>query len=97
MSTITTLYAASSEQVAYPVGENKDSYYMTNMYREDVETGEITVTHKVRKNVYSEDELLFEGTAKECLDYIHTIVSKIEAEVGKWVRDERMKQVLVKL
>lgn len=80
----------ASNQVAYPVGINKDAYYHNTYFCQDVETGEVTVENTVIKNYYSDKKIeLFKGTAKECQQFIVDIVEK----EGEWIRDERLKYV----
>lgn len=78
-----TVIALAVHQQAYPVGENKESYYIRSWFRQDVETGEITSEHTVIKNHYSsKPEPLFSGSYKQCQDHIDAIVAK----EGMWER-----------
>ena len=82
-----------SSQIAYPVGESKDSYSINSWYRENLETGIITVTHQlVKNNSYSDwregmdksskyKEVLYQGKSyNECAK----IVDDIVLAQGEW-------------
>jgi hypothetical protein len=87
MFTYNNIVAVNSNQVAYPVGLNKDSYNLVSSFIQNIETNEVTIKHIVTKNF--ERITLFEGTAKECLNYINEIVL-IEKE---WIRDDKLNYV----
>ena len=89
MYTHKTNTALSSNQVAYPIGKNKDAYYHHIYFRQDNETGEITAENTVIKNFYGKNEQLFKGTPKECISFIEEIVKR----EGEWVRDEKLNYV----
>ncbi len=81
--------AYNMQQVAYPVGINKDSYYLQSYFKQDIETLVISVEHKVVKNMFGKSEELFSGSAKECYNHISNIV---ETE-GEWIRDKKLNYV----
>lgn len=89
--------ALSTNQVAYPVGQNKDSYTIVSRFNQDLTNGDITVSHELIKNWssnrYKEEgieypegtrftEKLHRGTYQECIELVKTIVK----EQGEWRR-----------
>jgi hypothetical protein len=86
MYTRNVITALDVAQIAYPIGPNKDAYYLESYFRQNVETGAIEVSNQVYKNWYgNKKEHLFSGSAKECLVFIAGIV----ASEGEWIRDEK--------
>lgn len=90
MYTTDIITALDAAQIAYPVGPDKDSYYMESYFRQNVKTGELSASNHVFKNWYSGSrELLFSGSPKDCLEYIRGVVAK----EGEWVRNEKLDYV----
>jgi hypothetical protein len=99
-----TISAYNSNQIAYPVELNKDSYSINSYFHQDINTLEVTVKHELVKNhmynpkeegkTYKEGakfrELLYTGTYKECQDYFINTILPIERE---WIRDEKLNYV----
>lgn len=90
-----TITALHTSQIAYPVGQDKDSYTIMSWYRENLQTGIITSEHKLVKNWSSDrykkpdvsyaegtrfTEDLHTGTYQECVE----ITKKIVMEQGEW-------------
>lgn len=69
-----TRTALDTQQVAYPVGENKDSYNIMTYFRYNTETKETTTTHEVVKNWMGENKKLLKGSYDECFELIQEIV-----------------------
>jgi hypothetical protein len=90
MFTNKTITAFSNNQVAYPIGPNKDSYNHQAYFKQNVETGEINVTNEVIVNWPNDRtrKVLFSGTAKECEQFIINLVIE-EEKKGKWMRNEK--------
>lgn len=85
----------NNQQIAYPVGLDKDSYSITTNFTQNLETGEISLTCKAIKNWVSQSNVvLHEGTYLECVEVIRTLVTEIEKEYGVWNRDKRGEYVL---
>lgn len=98
-----TIISVNTNQIAFAVGKNKDSYYLLSYFYQNVETNELSSRHEVVKNGsypekdprinYPEDkkfkEVLFQGTAKKCQQYIKDIVD-FELE---WTYDKMMNMV----
>lgn len=86
--------ALDTKQVAWPVGQNQDSYTIVTWFKENLETGVITSKHEVVKNwssqpkdpntTYKEGarfrETLFTGSYLQCQSFIADIVK----EQGEW-------------
>lgn len=70
--------ALDTHQVAYPVGENKDSYNIMTYFCYETSTKETTVTHEVVKNWFGENKTLLKGSYDECFDLIQRIVEEEE-------------------
>ena len=68
------LDAINIKQIAYPIGKEKDSYYLVSYFTLDVETGLIYSFNKAYLNYYGIKELLLEGTALECSKVIKELV-----------------------
>jgi len=66
----------NSKQVAYPVGEKKDSYSICTYHYINGNAETITSRSEVRKNMFGKDEMLFRGTPHECYLFIKEIVDK---------------------
>jgi hypothetical protein len=77
------------DQVAYPVGPNKDGYYIGTHFSLDTETNVVTSKSIAFKNFYSTSKCgeLTRGTYKECYDYIQQIITPPTAE-DSWDGDD---------
>jgi len=95
-----TVNALNVGMLAYPIGREKDSYYINSWFTQDIETKVIIVEHELVKNFlgpekkkgvkYKEGvkfrELLLKGTYKQCLYYFQYNVMNTEKE---WIKDEK--------
>lgn len=70
-----SILTLNSDQIAYPIGPDKDSYTIYTWFILDIDTEQVTHHCEVRKNTSREDKSLFTGTYKECYQYIEEIVS----------------------
>ena len=64
----------NSKQVAYPVGINKDAYYICTYHYINGNAETISSRSEVRKNLHNKDEKLYQGTPSECYNFIKHIV-----------------------
>lgn len=66
------------QQIAFPVGENNDAYYIISSFDLNVLTNEVIVRCTVCKNFYANppkrEENLFVGTFKQCYEWIQSTV-----------------------
>ena len=67
-----------ADQVAYPVGPDKDGYYVGTHFSLDTETNVVTSTSIAFKNFYSTSKCkeLMRGTYKECYDHIQQLIKQ---------------------
>jgi len=70
------LMVFGSEQVAINVGPRKDSYYINVWAYINPETDQTTYKAEVEMNKYGDSKKVFEGTLKECEEYIQEILSR---------------------
>ena len=72
-----TVLLHNSDQIAYPVGKNKDSYsIVTYIYVNTIDDSIKSMRSEVRKNYFGKDAKLLEGTFSECYKFIEDIVLK---------------------
>lgn len=73
-----TTFAFNADQVAYPIGPDKDAYYVGTHFYLDTETNVVTSTSIAFKNFYnlSKSKELMKGTYKECYDCIQQIIKE---------------------
>ena len=75
----------NTSQIAYPVGQEKDSYSIQSWYKEDLNTGKVTVRHTLIKNVHLDSaEVMMESSYKECVAAVVAIVR----EQGEWIKEK---------
>ena len=98
-----SITAYNSKQVAFPVGVNQDAYYILSFFRQDINTLDVHTEHSFVKNNMSSEfnpkimykegtkfrEKMFNGTYKECQDFIVAIVEQEK----EWIRDERFNYI----
>lgn len=70
--------AFNTDQIAYPVGPDKDSYSIGTHFHLDTETNVVTSKSIAFKNFYSTTkcEQLLTGTYKECYDCIQQVIKE---------------------
>lgn len=85
----------NNQQVAYPVGLNKDSYSILTFFNQDLKTGDITVSCEVVENWIGKNKtMLYAGSYLDCVEFTRKLVTEIENQYGVWNRDERGNYVL---
>lgn len=72
-----TTQAFGVDQIAYPVGPNKDGYYVGTHFYLDTETNLVTSKSIAFENFYSTTKCkqLHTGTYKECYDCIQQLIA----------------------
>lgn len=79
----TIIFASNCQQEMYPVGPNKDAYYIITSFTLDAETNEMQSNSEVKLN-YNKGNYssLFRGTYKECYTFLQQIsVSRNDEEI----------------
>ena len=74
------IIAIDFHQYAYPVGEQKDSYYLLTRFTLNVLSGVSIVQCEVVKNFYSASkaEVLYTDSAKNCVSFLDDLLSKLD-------------------
>ncbi len=93
-----------SQQIAYPVGLEKDAYNVYTWFKHNIETLETIVTCELVKNPFNNEknpsksykegtkfkETLHKGSYKECIEYFKDNILNTQKE---WIRNEKMDYV----
>lgn len=71
-----TITSFEHHQVLYPVGVNKDAYYLLIYHSYNVDTELSTQVAEVSKNFYGKDERLCKGSIEQCLILLRAIAEE---------------------